>query len=130
MKATLRGNTLIATMVTLVIILLLASAFMFGSGMFRKPGEAPVSSRPDGKGTTVPGAAEAAARDVVTRERLSQVRMAIELFKTNNDDQFPASLDDLKLPKEVLIDAVGKVPFVYDPATGTVTSPHLGHEKY
>jgi hypothetical protein len=130
MKPPRRGNTLIATMVTLVIILLLASAFMFGSGMLRKPGEAPVSSRPDGKGTTVPGAVKAAAQDAVTRERLGQVRQAIELWKTNNDDQLPASLDELKLPKELLIDGVGNEPFQYDPATGIVTSPHRGHEKY
>ncbi len=125
-----RGNTLIATMATLVIILILASATMFGSGILRGPGQAPTSSRKDGKGTTIPGAAKAAAQDAVTRSRLDQIRKGIEVYKLSNDDNPPASLAELKFPAEELLDGVGNEPFQYDPATSRVWSDHPGHEKY
>jgi pilin/secretion family protein with methylation motif len=122
-----RGFTLVSTMVTLVIIAMLSVVFMYGSGAFQKGG--PKSSRPDGLGTTIPGAAEDAAKDTVCRSNLQQVRMSLEIAQGGTEEH-ASSLSDLHLPAEVLKCAVGHEAYIYDPNTGTVHCPHLGHEKY
>jgi len=105
---------------------MLSVVFMYGSGIFQKGG--PKSSRADGKGITVPGAAEAAARDTVCQSNLQQIRMSM-MANAGGDDTHPASLADLHLPAEVLKCSFGDM-YVYDPGTGTVHCPHPGHEKY
>jgi hypothetical protein len=121
-----RGQTLVATLVVITIIAVLSVALWKGSGAFGGPGPSP---RKDGKGQTVLGQVQYKAKDEVCRSNLGQVRMAITL-NTDTDENHPASLQDLKLPKEFSFCPIGKEGYVYDPADGTVTCPHPGHEKY
>jgi hypothetical protein len=123
-----RGQTLVGLLVVLAIMALLGVALMKGSGMFGVPGKS-VSGRKDGKGTTVMGSAEWAARDTVCRSDLAQVRAALQIAETP-DGEHPATLQELKLGAEFYKCPVGGEAYVYDPATGTVHCPHPGHENY
>jgi len=129
MRQMQRGNTLAATLVVVLLMMMLAVALMFGSGMFAKPATQK-SGRPDGLGTTVPGAVKYAAKDDVCRSNLGQVRAALQIVTMSNEDQFPADVKETKLPSEFYLCPVGKENYTYDPATGQVNCPHLGHEKY
>jgi hypothetical protein len=113
-------------LVTLAIMGVLAVALFKGSSMFGS--QAP--TRMDGHGTTTLGAAEWAAKDTVCRSNLGQVRMALQLAQQTNDDKYPETLQETKLPKEFYKCPVGKEKYLYDPATGQVSCPHPGHEKY
>ena len=123
-----RGQTLAATLIVLVIMAILAVVLFRGSGAFS--GEKPKSSRPDGHGTTVLGAAEYAARDDVCRSNLGQVRAALVIATQSNEDTPPTDLKETKLPAEFYSCPIGKEPYAYDPATGVVHCVHPGHEKY
>ncbi|WP_144241209.1 hypothetical protein [Fimbriimonas ginsengisoli] len=115
-------------MITLAIIAVLAGVFFFGSGVFQAGG--PKSPRKDGKGVTIPGLAEARARDTVCQSNLSQVRQSIMVAQSSGGDELPKSLDELHLPAEVTHCSIGHEAYTYDPATGQVHCPHPGHEKY
>lgn len=122
-----RGQTLVATLIVIAIMGILAVAVMrpWAVGGTSKP------ARKDGLGNSVPGLTKLKADDTVCMNNLSQVRMAIQIARTNADDQAPASLSDLPgLPKEMLACPIGHEPYQYDPATGTVRCIHPGHEKY
>lgn len=122
-----RGNTLVGLLVTIVLIALLSAVFMYGSGTFSKEHKSP---RADGKGTTVPGLVKANAEDTVCRSNLSQVRQSLMIYGSTVDEAKPASLDDLKLPAQVLECPIGHEKYTYDPTSGQVYCPHPGHEKY
>ena len=71
------------------------------------------------------------AHDTVCQNNLSQVRLAIQSAKTMNENEVnPKSLDELKLPSEILVCNEGKEPFDYNAEQGTVHCVHPGHEKY
>ncbi len=129
-RAPNHGNTLVATLVTVVIILVLVVVLFKGSNLFgAKAGGA--STRPDKLGTTVLGQARWSAKDDVCRSNLGQLRSAIQLFEQTNDDQPPHSLTEIKgLGSEFFICPIGSEPYQYDPTTGQVHCPHPGHEKY
>jgi hypothetical protein len=126
MKA-IRGQTLVASLIVIVIMCILAVVLLRGSGAFG--GAAGTSNRKDGLGTTTVGAVKYAAKDDVCMSNLRQVRMSIQINRTS-DDAPPASLNDCKLPKSFLSCPVGHEPYDYDPATGDVHCVHPGHEKY
>ena len=119
-----KGQTLVATLIVLVIIAMLAVTLMNGSL------GAGQSTRADGLGTTIPGKVMYGAKDDVCRSNLSQARSAIAIAKMDNDDKPPASVDELRLSKDFLACPVGKEPFVYNPEDGTIKCVHPGHEKY
>ena len=121
-----RGQTLVASLIVIAIILVLAVVLLRGSGAFTG---APASNRADGKGTTVVGAVRYEAKDEVCKSNLGQVRQAIQIAAPLDED-FPATLQDTKLPSEFYACPIGKEPYQYDPATGVVRCPHPGHEKY
>jgi len=121
-----RGNTLVGLLVTMVIMAMLAVVFMYGSGTFGQH----VSARKDGKGTTIPGMAQASAEDTVCRSNLNQVRQGLMIQQGADDNTHPESLDVLHFPSEVLHCPIGHEAYAYDPTTGTVSCPHPGHEKY
>lgn len=125
-----RGYTLAATLITVVIVLILAVVLFKGTSVFGQPGSAAVKARPDHLGTTVLGRARYDAKDDVCRSNLASLRQAIQIFESSNDDQPPASLADTKLGSDFYRCPVGHEPYVYDASTGTVHCIHPGHEKY
>ncbi len=119
-----RAQTLVATLIVIVILAMLAVVLMNGS---LGPGQ---SSRKDGLGTTIPGAVKMAAKDDVCRSNLGQVRMGIQIARTNADDTPPATLEETKLGRDFYACPIGKEPFQYNAETGEVRCVHPGHEKY
>ena len=124
-----RGFTLIATLITVVLILILAVVLFKGSSLFGASATHG-KARPDGKGTTVLGQVRYDAEDTVCQSNLMQLRQAIQLFEQSNDDHPPSSLADTRLGQEFYACPVGHEPYRYDPATGQVNCVHPGHEKY
>jgi hypothetical protein len=123
-----RGQTLVATLIVITIMAILAVVLLKGSGAFSSgPAQ---SSRKDGHGTTVLGAAQYAARDDVCRSNIRQVRDALIIVEASNDDKPPEDIHETKLPKEFYACPIGKEPYVYDSTSGQIHCPHPGHEKY
>ena len=122
-----RGHMLVELLVVMAIIGVLAGALYGGSKVFGKGG---ASARKDGKGSTPLGLAKLKADDTVCISNINQVRMALQVAVTNADEKFPDKLTETNLPKEFYSCPLGKEPYLYDPATGKVTCPHPGHEKY
>lgn len=114
-----RGQTLIATLIVLAIMLMLAVYLLGGRGGT----------------TTIPGGGSgvASARNAALAEKcknnLSQIRASVEIYKTTSDTP-PAALSDTHLSTDMYQCPVGKEPYVYDTATGKVHCPHPGHEKF
>jgi len=127
-RGTLSGNSLVGILVAVAIILVLVCVFFFGS----KGGVLGIhkSARKDNLGITVPGAVRDAALDADCQHNLRQIRLAIELARDTNNDESPASLDDLHLPASMLKDPIDHKPYVYDPSTGIVKCTHPGHENF
>ncbi len=129
MARTQSGNTLIGMLVAVAIVAVLAVVFLGGGGKGASPLSVGESTRADGKGRTVLGAAKAAAQDDVCRSNLSQVRMAVGIAR-GEDETGPASLDALPNIRSVASCPIGHEAYLYDPATGAVKCPHPGHGKY
>lgn len=123
----IRGNSMVGMMVAVVIIMVLMVGTFYGSGMFK--GE-PTSSRADGKGTTVYGAAMYSAKDDVCRSNLYNVRASLKIAAMDNDDQYPSFIEDTRLGANFYECPIGKEKYRYDSSTGTVACPHPGHEKF
>ncbi|HVL39864.1 MAG TPA: prepilin-type N-terminal cleavage/methylation domain-containing protein [Fimbriimonadaceae bacterium] len=119
-----RGFTLISTLVTIALILVLVVVYTTG-GFGGRSG----STRADGKGTTVPGAARMKAFDTQCKSNLGQVRQSLQLAATL-DEPYPATLQETRLGDGFYHCPIGKEPYQYDPSTGRVACPHPGHEKY
>ncbi len=125
MKRQRQGAMLIEMLVVIAIIGILTAVFL-NKGDFFGPSE---SSRADGLGRTTIGAAKLKANDVECKNQLNQIRMAIEIGKT--DDYTPPTLDDLPgVPKDYHQCPIGSEPYVYDAGAGKVSCPHPGHERY
>lgn len=117
------GQTLVATMVVLVIICILAGVyFVGGSG-------SSTAGRPDGKGQTIVGRAMYRAKDEACRSNLNQVRQALQIAWTT-DEAYPPTLADTKLGQDFYECAIGGEPYKYTPETGEVKCEHPGHEKF
>ena len=72
-----------------------------------------------------------AARGTVCTSNLQQVRAAIQTLQIGDEqERFPQSLTELKLPSEFYACPDGKEPYPYDPNTGRVSCVHPGHEKF
>lgn len=88
------------------------------------------NQRADQQGNTVVGQVKARANDEKCIENLRQIRAAIEIAKTSGDDTLPTSMNDLRLPAEMLVCPNDKQPYDYDSTNGTVKCHHPGHAKY
>ena len=123
-----KGQTMIASMIVIAIILILAVILLRGYTGGHLGGASP---RQDKLGHTIPGLATLSAKDDVCRNNLSQDRSAIQIAHTaNGDEGYPATLDDLKLGHDFYYCPVGHERYDYDAATGQIHCPHPGHEKY
>ena len=71
-----------------------------------------------------------ASKVTVCTSNLQQVRAGLQMQKDSDENEhYPASLQSLKFPSEVLVCPEGKEPYQYDPAAGAVHCIHPGHEK-
>ncbi|MCX7799497.1 MAG: hypothetical protein N2109_04060 [Fimbriimonadales bacterium] len=119
-----RGAALASVLSAGAIVLVLLIGYL----LWPKAGGAP-AARPDGLGQTTLGAAKMAARDAECRSNLGQVRQALRLAAAANDEP-PASLEELRLPQQMLRCPIGAEPYVYQPADQTVRCAHPGHEGF
>lgn len=69
------------------------------------------------------------AESVECRNNLSQIRAAIQMRQTT-EETYPASLNELGLPSEMLRCPVSGQPYAYDPNSGQVRCTTPGHEAY
>ena len=120
------GMSMVGTMVA-VLILLLATAFFVtgGLGLMEAPQE-----RPDGKGETLIGRSMYAAKDSNCRTQLQQLRMSVSIHSDHVTDQLPAKIEDLDMGASYYTCPVGDEKYDYDPVTGVVSCPHVGHEDF
>jgi hypothetical protein len=114
-------------LVTIVLIGILVSIMLTGNFGLGGAGAA----RPDNVGETIIGRSAARAKDEVCRNNISQLRMAIRI-QHDTDETYPQNLSDISgFPASML-----KCPiqphesYQYDSASGQVTCPHPGHERY
>lgn len=115
------GQTLVASLIVIVIIAILAVTLLGGSGK---------SSRADGLGRTLPTQVKLKAKDDACMSNLRQARAGIMIARSNADDAPPSSLGETGLSADFLKCPIGGEPFAYDAESGTVTCPHPGHEQY
>lgn len=114
------GQTLIGTLVVLVII-------MLGYLLFLNP-----RKMKNGTVKSAPKAAMDKATDMECSNYLGQVRQALSMYGSGTDEnERPANLSDLgKSMEQITKCPVGGEPYQYDPTTGKVWCTHPGHEKY
>ena len=118
-----RGQTMIALMITVLILIGLYMAFL--------------GSRQGDDGELRPSVAKQSidrGQEVVLENNLSQIQQIISMYKSDNGGKPPASLDELKtyskFPAEMFINPVDKKPLGYDPATGTmIVTPYEGMSR-
>lgn len=115
-----RGFSLVEILVVMVIIVILSSityGVLFGHNKNAPPGKGhnPVER----------------AHDTECINYVHQVHLAILAAQAGDTDgKNPASLEELKLPKEILSCPVGHQSYIYDPTTGLVHCPYPGHENF
>ena len=71
------------------------------------------------------------AQEVALQSNLGQIQQIIAMYKGDNENRPPASLEELKsyakFPAEMWINPVDKKPLGYNPATGTmIVTPYEG----
>ena len=114
-----RGFSLIEILAVVVVIAILSavmySTYLGKSGKSGERSHGPIAE----------------SKTAVCMEDLHQVRLAIDMARQSDaDGKNPASLDELKLPHELLVCPDGKEPYQYDPTTGVVHCVHPGHENF
>ncbi len=73
---------------------------------------------------------ENAALAVQCRNNLQQIRLSIRMARPTGEEPLPASLQELRLPGEMLYCPVSKQPYWYDAQTGRVQCPTPTHEGF
>jgi hypothetical protein len=125
-----RGSSLVGLLVTGVIVLLLVLAVTVGPSIFGKAGGEAPPEREDGLGETIVGRSMLEAKDTTCQSNLGQVRAAIQINTDPVEDTKPADLASLRLGSDFEKCPIGKEPYRYDPASGVVSCPQPGHEKF
>ena len=118
-----RGQTLVASLIVLAIILVCVVILMKGTGDTKPVVKA------DGRGKTVLGNAKATAEDEVCRSNVSQARQFLQVAKATDEDTKFTNVADIPGAKTVSTCPVGHEPYTID-AAGTIHCPHPGHEKF
>ena len=112
-----RAFSLIEILVVMVVLMILAAIVMP-----RLMGGKTL----DGKTIKAP---KEAAKEVVCRSNLNQVRQGVQIYRIGNEGE-PISLSKLQLPSEVTHCAVGGEEYQLSSETGEVHCPHPGHETF
>jgi len=73
---------------------------------------------------------ENAALEVQCRNNLQQVRLSIRMSRPTGEEPLPPSLQEMRLPAEMLYCPVSKQPYWYDPQTGRVQCLTPSHEGF
>ncbi len=111
-----RGQTL-AMLLVVVLIIAIIAAFLY-------IGQQAQSNRQSGQqAQTTYGAALQRAKEVECMNNLSQVRQAVQMFVAEQGTN-PPNLQSVRFPSGVQpYCPITKVPYTYDPTTGTVKCP-------
>lgn len=120
------GQSLIGTLVVIAILVGLGLFFVYGGYGLTGSSE----KRPDGKGETLIGRSALRAKDSKCMQYLGQIRSAVQIATDPVEDVRPQTLEETRLGSDFYKCPIGKEPYSYDPATGTVKCVHPGHEKY
>jgi hypothetical protein len=121
------GRGLVGILISIALMIGLTVVYLKG-GM--GIGGVDLKEREDGKGETVIGQSMYAAKDTVCQSNMRQIRMSIATLTDPVSEQFPSSLQELRLGSEYESCPVGEVAYVYDPRTGQVSCPHTGHSSH
>ena len=118
-----RGQTLVASLIVIAIILICMVIYMKGTG------DSKPIAKADGRGQTTLGNARATAQDEVCKSNLSQVRQLLETAKATDEEAKYATAAEIPGAASVASCPVGKEPYTIDEA-GKVKCPHPGHGKF
>ena len=124
MRSRQSGQSLVASLVVIVIIMIAAVI------LFKGTSDTAPRAKADGRGKTVLGNAMATANDSACQSNLGQVRQMIQVQKATDEEFKPTTVADIPGAASVGKCPVGKEAYVIDAASGDVKCPHLGHEKY
>ncbi len=117
-----RGFSLIEILIVVVLLALLA-----GGAAYYVNGGGAKQTTANGTRNVTP---KTRAHDVECQSNLRQDRMAIGMAHDGDaDGKFPASLDEVPGTQGIRKCPDGGEPYTYDPQTGEVHCPHIGHEK-
>ncbi len=118
---------LVGVLVSIAILGVLLMVWLYygtggsAQGDVATPGAPPPASRV--------GEVRQAAESVECRNNLSQIRQAIQI-RTTTEETYPASLQELGLPAQMLSCPVSGQSYLYDPVAGQVRCPTAGHMSY
>lgn len=131
MKVNNRGNWSLIGMLVAVAIICVVAAMMFNGGnLSTVKKDSPLLDK-SSKKQTVYGKALDTAKGEDCRQRLNQVRTAIENQNASSTTEGnPKSLSEIDLAPGYLRCPVSNQPYVYDPATGRVHCPYPGHANF
>jgi hypothetical protein len=131
MKISNLGNWSLIGMLAAVAIICVVAAMMFTGGNLSTVKKDNSLLDQHSKKQTVYGKALDTAKGEDCRQRLNQVRTAIENQKASSTTEAnPKSLNELGLGPGYLRCPVSNQPYVYDPATCTVHCPYPGHANF
>ncbi|MCE5313592.1 MAG: hypothetical protein ABFD49_02330 [Armatimonadota bacterium] len=131
MRLNNRGNWSLIGLLAAVVIVCLAAAWMFTGNKMSSVDKGSKLLDQSSTKKTVYGKAMDTAKGEDCRQRLNQVRMAIQSRKAMGETEGnPKSLSEVDLPAGYLNCPVSNQPYVYDPATGDVHCQYPGHSSY
>ncbi len=111
-----KGQTLAMLLVVILIIAIIAAFIYIGQ-------QTPTNRQSGQQAQTTYGAALERAKEVECMNNLHQVRQAIQMFVAEQGAN-PPNLQSVRFPAGVQpICPIAKVPYTYDPTTGTVKCP-------
>lgn len=119
MRSSERAWSLIEILIVLALIVALA--------IWLLPKYTGRGTEPSGQPRKTP---ENAALAVQCQNNLRQIRMAVRMARPTGEEPPPASLQEMRLPTEMLFCPVSKQPYVYDPHSGRVGCITPTHEGF